>query len=221
MFLGQLVMCIQSAMAAHLNHDWPAGQRVLIAGYEDRPHLYLVTTEAIGGYPPLAPLPIRTHMISGRSEAIDREIAKGVTLDSMGRIIRAQHADCLLEGNWPLAGKVTRARVSAEGVELVEVDELPVPERIRTMRGGVTGALGCRPYPMRVGTCAGVTRKSTIMLLSARRKTLPTIAPLLAGYASVRLVAWGRGLALRDRVNYIRMGRRTIKSAGCDKSTEN
>lgn len=127
MFLGSLVMCIQNAMAAHVDHDWPAGQRVLIAGYEDGPHLYLVTTEALGGYPPLAPLPIRTHMISGGSEAIRREVAKGVTLDTMGRIIRQQHADCLLEGNWPLAGKVTRARVSAEGVELVEVDELPEP----------------------------------------------------------------------------------------------
>lgn len=66
-------------------------------------------------------------MISGGSEGIAREVAKGVTPDSMTRIIRQQHRDCLLDGNWPLAGKVTRARVSREGVELVEVDELPEP----------------------------------------------------------------------------------------------
>ncbi len=79
------------------------------------------------GYPPLTPLPIRTHMISGGSEGITREVAKGVTPDSMARIIRQQHAACLTDGNWPLAGKVTRARVSRSGVALDVVDELPDP----------------------------------------------------------------------------------------------
>lgn len=126
--LSALVGTIQTALQPHLGHDWEGGQRVLIAAYEGgRPHLLLVTTEAMGGYPPLAPLPIRTHMISGGSEGIAREVAKGVTPDSMVRVIRQQHADCLLDGNWPLAGKVKRARVSREGVELTVVDELPEP----------------------------------------------------------------------------------------------
>ena len=45
----------------------------------------------------------------------------------MTRIIRTQHRDCLLNGNWPLAGKVMRARVSVSGVVLDVVDELPEP----------------------------------------------------------------------------------------------
>lgn len=125
--LGALIERIQWALEPHLDHGWPNGQRVLIAAYEGAPRLILVTTEAMAGYPPLAPIPLRTHMISGNSEGIQREIAKGVTVDSMTRIIRAQHADCLLDGNWPLAGKVTRARVSREGVEITVVDELPEP----------------------------------------------------------------------------------------------
>lgn len=125
--LGALIERVQWGLHLHLDHEWPSGQRVLIAAFEGEPRLIYVATEEVQGYPPLAPLPIRTHMISGGSEAIRREVAKGVTVESMGRIIRQQHADCLLEGNWPLTGKVTRARVSAEGVELVEVDELPEP----------------------------------------------------------------------------------------------
>lgn len=125
--LGALVERIQWALQPHLSHDWPNGQRVLIAAYEGGPHLILVTTEEMGGYPPLTPLPIRTHMISGGSEAITREVAKGVTVESMARIIRQQHADCMLDDNWPLSGKVTRARVSCSGVELDVVDELPEP----------------------------------------------------------------------------------------------
>lgn len=125
--LAALVSCVQTALKPHLNHEWPGGQRVLIGAYEGGPHLILVTTQEQSGYPPLTPLPIRTHMISGGSEGISQEVAKGVTLESMGRIIRQQHADSAMEANWPLAGKVTRARVSSDGVEFVEVDELPDP----------------------------------------------------------------------------------------------
>ncbi|MEE4339667.1 hypothetical protein [Erythrobacter sp.] len=124
--LRELVGCIRTAMRPHLDHPWPNAQRALLAAYEGGPHLLLVTTEEMAGYPPLAPLPIRPQMVSGDSEAIRAEVAKGVTPDSMTRVIRQQHADCLMEGNFPLAGTVTRARVSAEGVEMVEVDELPV-----------------------------------------------------------------------------------------------
>lgn len=125
--LAALVSCVQTALQPHLDHAWPGGQRVLIAAYEGGPHLILVTTQEQSGYPPLSPLPIRTHMISGGSEGISREVAKGVTLESMGRIIRQQHADSTMEGNWPLAGKVSRARVSRDGVEFEYVDELPDP----------------------------------------------------------------------------------------------
>ena len=99
----------------------------MIAAYEGGPELVIIGTKELGGYPPLFPVPIRPKMISSDSEAIRREVAKGVTVESMGRIIRQQHADSHLDGHWPLAGKVTRARVSRDGVEFVEVDDLPDP----------------------------------------------------------------------------------------------
>lgn len=126
--LAALVPCIQSALKPHLGHNWPGPQRVLIAAFEvNRPHLLLISTwQAAAGYPPLSPIPT-PHMVSSYSEAIRAEVAKGVTVERMARIIRQQHAESHLDGHWPLSGKVTRARVSREGVELVEVDELPDP----------------------------------------------------------------------------------------------
>lgn len=136
--LAALIPCLQSALGPHLGHDWPGGQRVLIAAYEGGPHLLIIGTRELAGYPPLAPVPISSKMVSSDSEAIRREVAKGVTPDSMVRVIRQQHAESHLEGHWPLAGKVTRARVSRDGVELVEVDDLPDP-----MAGVVERAAKC------------------------------------------------------------------------------
>lgn len=127
MTLAALIPCLHSSLQRHRGHEWPGGQRVLIAAYENGPQLVVIGTKELAGYPPLAPIPIRPKMISSDSEAIRREVAKGVTVESMGRIIRQQHADCLMEGHWPLAGKVTRTRVSREGVEFAVVDDLPDP----------------------------------------------------------------------------------------------
>lgn len=125
--LRALIGCIQAALQPHLGHAWPGGQRVLIAAYEGKPHLLIIGTKELAGYSPLAPVPIRPKMVSSDSEAIRREAAKGVTPETMLRVIRQQHAESHLEGHWPLAGKVTRARVSREGVALDVVDELPDP----------------------------------------------------------------------------------------------
>lgn len=123
--LSALISCLQTSLKPHLSHEWPGGQRVLIAAYEGGPELVVVGTKDMAGRPPLEPIRIRTHLISSDSEAIRREVAKGVDPDSMTGVIRQQHADCLQDGHWPIAGKVTRARVSREGVELVEVADLP------------------------------------------------------------------------------------------------
>lgn len=42
-------------------------------------------------------------------------------------VIRQQHAESHLDGHWPLAGVVTRARVLRDGVDFVDVGDLPDP----------------------------------------------------------------------------------------------
>jgi hypothetical protein len=123
--LSALISCLQLSLKPHLGHEWEGGQRVLIAAYEGGPHLLIIGTKELAGRPPLVPVPLNPHMISSDSKVIRWKVAKGVNPDNMTRIIRQQHKDCLLEGHWPLAGKVTRACVSRDGVELVEVDDLP------------------------------------------------------------------------------------------------
>lgn len=125
--LGVLVDCIQAALKPHLGHEWQGGQRVLIAAYDEGPQLLIIGTKELAGYPPLAPVPIHPHMVSSDSAAIRREVSRGVTPETMAGIIRQQHKDSTLEGHWPLAGKVTRARVSRDGVDVIELDELPDP----------------------------------------------------------------------------------------------
>lgn len=126
---------IQAVIDYAIAHGWrTAGNPARWQGLLDKvmpPRRTLVRGHhAALAYPPLVPVPIRTHMVSSDSAAIRAEVAKGVTVESMGRVIRAQHAESHLDGHWPLAGKVTRARVSRESVEFVEVDELPDPMAI-------------------------------------------------------------------------------------------
>jgi hypothetical protein len=123
--LDALVRLIAPILEPFLVPVWGFNQRVLIASYEGQPRLTVVSTEPLGGYAPLQAIPIRTHMVNSTSDRIAREVARGVSVETMPRIIRAQHADSLLEGNWPLAGKVTRVKVSRAGVEVEDVDELP------------------------------------------------------------------------------------------------
>lgn len=128
---GALIQCIQRGLKAHLNNPyWEGPQRTLVASFDGCARLTAVDTTSLGGYPPLQPVPIRTHLISSKSEAILKEIAGGVTAQTMPRVIGQQHAESALDDHWPIAGKIVRAKVTSAGVELAELADLPDPTRL-------------------------------------------------------------------------------------------
>jgi len=106
-----------------------SGERTLIASFDDKPRLTMIDTEDFLGHPPLTVMELRPFQVcsSGRRPKVARLIEAGVTVETMPEIIRAQHADWRHSEGTLIAGTIGRARVSRDGVELVQVDELPDP----------------------------------------------------------------------------------------------
>ena len=122
----ELRRTVQEALAPFVGKS---GERILIASYADQPRLTLIDSEEYLGHPPLTALELRPFLVCSGADRpqVMPMIEAGVSVETMPYIIRAQHADWDHDEGCLIAGKIGRVKVTRDGVEGADIDELHDP----------------------------------------------------------------------------------------------